>query len=152
MGMDISFYVERNVDGKWICMDAPTPNGLRKLQPAFGTHYRNGWYMSRNYAVFHVFCAPSDEVVSISPPRGLPTDVTPEVEAESQVFGDEFHFSWLTLKEIMEWPHWDDKKQNYPQKGTHRQLCVGVWENLIPALQALDIDPANIRCVFWFDH
>ncbi len=35
--------------------------------------------------------------------------------------------------------------------GTYKEIGKNFWEGTIPAMQALDTDPENVRCVFWFD-
>lgn len=80
----------------------------------------------RNYVVFAILagvrngfgfagCATHDPLTPVSAPRGLPVDLgwkdrweRTEFDLDSFDFGDHSQ-SWLTLHEILEWPHWDDK-------------------------------------------
>jgi hypothetical protein len=36
-------------------------------------------------------------------------------------------------------------------EGTNKDIGKHFWEETIPAMQALDPNPENVRCVFWFD-
>lgn len=82
MGCDIHLYVEVREDGQWV------------NKPLRHT------YDGRNYNLFAILAGVRNrhDILPISDPRGLPPDVSKEVEGEAD--GDHSH-SWLTLAELM---------------------------------------------------
>lgn len=89
------------------------------------------FYYHRNYDVFAVLAdvrngygfagiTTGESLPFISAPRGLPEDLSKELlEAhENDDVDDDAHFwlgdhshSWLTLREVVDWPHWKEVRQ-----------------------------------------
>lgn len=114
MGCDIHFYVERKVDGKWLSADRWTPNEYAndEGEPPFCVEYHDHFYTGRNYSLFGILanvrngvgfagCDTGDGFKPIAMPKDLPSDVSPEVKAESDRWGCDGHsHSWFTLAEL----------------------------------------------------
>lgn len=105
---------------------------------------------SRNYAVFSVLADVRNgyDITPISPPRGVPADF----DGDEGELGDH-SFSWVTLTEVLEWPHWDTEGA-FPGT-TLRQNC-GTFIAWIEWLALrhwiwLRNDPEAVRIVFGFD-
>lgn len=102
----------------------------------------------RNYAVFAMLagvrndfgfagCKTHAPLQPISEPRGLPDD-NPEYKFEDWAFGDHSE-SWLTLREILDWPGWNEdmqmtglvKREEYErivrEGGAPKDWCGDVW-------------------------
>lgn len=108
MGTDIHFYVERMVSGKWVSCDtweADEFEPKRKMVP-----YGGRFCDSRNYDLFAILAdvrngrgfagmKTGEGFVPISEPRGLPADMSPELQAESDMC--DHTPSWLLVSEIM---------------------------------------------------
>lgn len=135
MGTDISIFVEKRINGLW--EDA----GFRNI------------YNSRNYCLFTVLADAGryyKEPPPIKPPRGIPTDITKDIKAallEDSVWG----FSWLTLKEILDY-NWEltIKDNNIATTVTVAALCEDFLKQTVPILMAIG-EPENVRIVFGFD-
>jgi hypothetical protein len=102
MGTDISLYIEKRDENKnWVFLTEED--------------------LSRNYILFAILANEEDgfEIISenftkgIIPiskkPRGIPQDVSKEVYEKTKDSVDYLRFtpSWVTLKEIIDYPHWD---------------------------------------------
>lgn len=74
---------------------------------------------SRNYTLFAALAGVRnyDEITPLCEPRGLPADFV--YDEDKYDLGDH-SFTWLTLKEILEWSGWDQK--------VHRTRYVGRTE------------------------
>lgn len=99
MGCDIHCYVEKlGDDGIWRSVD-PVGNDPRWMRPG-----QLQWDFDRNYCSFAVMAGVrnSHDMEPISEPRGLPSDVSPLVKAESDGFDVDGHsHSWLMLAELL---------------------------------------------------
>lgn len=114
MGCDIDIFIERKVDGKWISADKWTPNKYagEEGEPPMCVEYEDRFYRGRNYCLFAMLanvrngvgfagCDTGDGFKPVVMPKGLPSDVSPEVKAESDQWDDDGHsHSWLTLAEL----------------------------------------------------
>lgn len=108
MGTDIHVATEAKTNGKWVCLDR------FKIED-------DGWChqcftavdIGRDYDVFAILagvrngsgfagCDTGDAVIPISEPKGIPEDVSPEIQAWSDRWGADGHsHSWLTTSEII---------------------------------------------------
>jgi hypothetical protein len=90
----------------------------------------------RNYALFAALAGVCNyhSITPISEPRGFPEDYDPRIPSKLfDILGEyegDHSFSWLTLKEILEWDGWDKQTITYesPHGGkrdpaTLRELC-----------------------------
>lgn len=114
MGCDIHLYVERRENGRWVSADIWTPNKYAKYEgePPVAVEYENRVYTGRNYDLFGILAnvrngrgfagiKTGEGFNPISPPRGLPEDVSPEVKAESDRWGVDGHsHSHFTVAEL----------------------------------------------------
>ncbi len=83
--------------------------------------YRTDWYSERNYACFAILAdvrngrgfagiKTGDGYVPITPRRGVPDDLSPDVDQDRDL-GDH-SFSWLTVKELLAYD-WGRRTRNY---------------------------------------
>lgn len=118
MGCDIHLYAERrDENGTWVDANPWEVNKYHESdpehEPRMTIPYGKGFYSGRNYDLFGILanvrngrgfagCDLGRGYWPISPPRGLPDDVSPEVLAESELWDDDGHsHSWLTVAELM---------------------------------------------------
>ena len=116
MGCDIHFYVEKNVDGKWISADKWIVDKYmdKKVEQEL--------YDGRNYSLFAILadvrngygfagCKTGEGFKPISSPRGLPVDMSQEVGNRAEMWGLDGHsHSWLTVEELDSYD-WNQKTQ-----------------------------------------
>jgi len=116
MGCDIHLYVEAKENGKWVSKDRWQPNPYwdaeedsegRKMEKA------ESFYSGRNYDLFAILAGvrngrgfawvnTGDGFVPLSPPKGLPLDVSPEVQQESDNWDCDGHsHSWHTVADLL---------------------------------------------------
>lgn len=98
MGCDIHLYVEKRVDGVWTSADKWTDEDDCGLDVSFEDRY----FRDRNYEVFSILAdvRNSEGYSTIAPPRWLPDDASPEVQAAWDAHGEHTP-SWLTLAELL---------------------------------------------------
>jgi hypothetical protein len=151
MGTDIHFYVEKKVNGKWVTadrwIDEEDWDGDNKIKFK-RVRYEDSFYHDRNYDLFAILadvrngygfagCVTGRGFTPISPPKGLPKDVSKEVQSESDRWnGDGHSHSWFTIAELDKYK-WDQETihsgvVNYidfltwKEKGTPNSWCGGV--------------------------
>ena len=136
MGCDIHLYTERKLldDNRWICVDHfiynPYYDGKnpdeKELSPV-------EIYDGRDYTMFTALAGVRNDNMTpiISPPRGLPTDVSDVVRSLYDWWSDDAHSaSWLTAKELFKYdathPYTKhsglmsgDDAKNFDEFGTH---------------------------------
>jgi len=111
MGCDIHLYAEKRVDGAWVSADTWTDDeyepGRKKVA------YSGRFYTGRNYDLFSILAdvrngvgfagvKTGDGFVPMADPRGLPSDCSDAVRAESDAWDADGHsHSSLTVAEIM---------------------------------------------------
>ena len=169
MGADIHLFTERYIshvkgEEKWVNIDHWTHNpwykegedGERMLDHV-------SIYDGRDYELFGILAdvrsTPDDG--PISPPRGLPEDVSDVTKKESDIWGRDAHsHSYFTLHELK------DHIEKYP---TIKHS--GIWEDSTPLKKIVDKlnekmkeefwvsddlrhpeKEEHIRIVFWFDN
>jgi hypothetical protein len=112
MGCDIHIYVEK-FDGKeWKSADTWSPDEYDQTR---NTNYPQV-YEGRNYELFAILAGVRNryDIEPIVRPRGLPGDISNEVQSEADRWnGDGHSHSWLTLKELQEY----DWNKNYVNSG-----------------------------------
>lgn len=147
MGTDIHLFVERRTPDGWESLDTWIEGRRGYAYPSWD----NRFYSDRNYDLFAVLAdvRNSGGFKPISPSRGLPGDLSPNLRKYSQL-GDNHNHSWLMLRELVEYD-WDQRVfVVYSISGTLRDCCGDFIEKVIPRLQTLGgLD--DIRIVFWFD-
>ena len=146
MGCDIHLYVERKENGRWVSLDKWTVDADEFGREGAGVMWEDRFYRHRNYLLFGILAGVRDRsLASISKPRGLPKDVTLEVQKESESWNTDGHsHSWLTLAEL----------QSYDWSSALAEP-VGAPSTFvneaIPKLEALG-EPESVRIVFFFDN
>lgn len=141
MGCDIHFHTEVKINGKWEHMSAPS--------------------LDRWYAMFEKMAGVrGDEANAISPPKGLPSDVSLVTAIEYARWGSDAHSaSWFDDKEIKQLEDWLEgwhKKERpedfyYPEQDWG--YCFGAGYGDFSKYD--DTHPAgveDVRFVFWFDN
>lgn len=111
MSTDIHMMVEVYENDHWVSVNQFDDDPRRVIDPV---------YNQNNYDVFAVLAnvrngvgfagiITGDPLPYIDKPRGLPDDVSPEVKACSDAWGEDAHdHSWLTLDEILNFDAWGD--------------------------------------------
>jgi len=100
MGCDIHLFVEVNNNGKWESVDEWTEN-----DGYIHVSYENRLYTDRNYSMFALLANVRNYqgIKPICQPKGLPSDVSDEVKAYSESWGEDGHsHTYFTLKELLE--------------------------------------------------
>ena len=153
MATDITIYIE-----KW------TPESGWKFIGSDDDIF--GEFLKRNYALYAVLANESEDfewvddqttrgLIPISPARGIPKDADPEesyakIKYKKDPYG-RWYPSWVTLKEILEYPHWDKflfiDDQN---KEKYRDRCSQFVDEFVPKLQELTDHPTHLRLVYDF--
>lgn len=120
MGCDIHAFVEvryfksgdkKREHGIWISRDKWMVNEDYVLDPEntgnrYAIDYGDEIYSRRSYLIFAILAGVRNyyDIKPVSLPKGLPSDVSPEVKAQSDWWGEDGHsHSFLTLKEILDY-------------------------------------------------
>lgn len=116
MGCDIHLYIEKMKDGIW----APANIGIGEYDKECELSHALPEHFGRSYDTFAILanvrngmgfagCDIGDGFVPISMPKGLPTDVSPEIRKESDFYGEDGHsHSYFTLRELLRYD-WTQK-------------------------------------------
>lgn len=137
MGCDIHHFFEVRRGNRWYSVHAeiPSPYGGGEVSLLGAPD------LGRNYSLFgHLAGVRHSPVLGpIAEPRGLPEDISPEVQRQADFWEDDAHsHSWLTLKEIRD------------NQDRHRQL-VDLAEHMTWSLWGYGRGD-SVRMVFWFDN
>lgn len=135
MGCDIHLRVEKRVNGQWTPAEPMRRNRYwepggdePELEPV-------RFYDGRNYDLFAIlanvrngrgFAGVSTGLgfIPISEPKGLPIDVSPDVEKDSESWGSDGHsHSWITLRELLDF----DWTQKTYKEGWITPLIAEEW-------------------------
>lgn len=107
MGCDIHMHLEYKKNGRWWCGDYyrlnPYYDGINESEPKYT---KECWCEDRNYGLFSTLANVRNYSGNdyIDEPRGLPYDVTAEVEADNDYWGIDGHsHSYFTLRELIEY-------------------------------------------------
>ncbi len=174
MGCDIHTAVEvkRSQDAalqvrgdKWVYISEPMFPGWKE-----GTFTKEP-FDDRDYGLFGFLADVRNysAVPPLSPPRGLPDDVSDEVREMSDWQGGYHSHSWFTLKELLDFDYsqssedrrYTDEKGNggataEPGKGettTYREFFSETFFRDLEILnQCFGEKPEDVRVVFWFDN
>lgn len=136
MGCDIHFFVEKRVEGKWVSADKweIDKDDDEPRQPR--VPWEQSFYHSRNYNLFAILAdvrngrgfagvKTGEGFNPISPPRGLPDDVSPEVGKEAVRWaGDGHSHSFLTVEELLDY----DWTQTTHLEGDMHAMEFERWE------------------------
>lgn len=164
MGCDIHMHAEKRVDDQWVKAPRVIPkskHGDWNDDPLENRSYAYfGWIADvRNYS----------QVPPISPPRGVPDDMSPETKKSFEGWDIDAHSaSWLTVDEILAvdfdqviedrrvtrqtGPNsWNGGCTAEPGQGKKETLREFLGEYTVNALFKLR-DEGVERIVFWFDN
>jgi hypothetical protein len=155
MGCDIHAYVEVKRDGIWVLTEEDVISNR-----AYGLF---GFLADvRNYS----HCQP------ISPVKGLPKDVSKQVQGLSDYWDCDGHsHSWLSLKELLDFDYsqmlWDRRvtkkvgancwngaalaDEGEGQHLTYKEFLGKWFFDILENLEAYG-EPEDVRLVFWFDN
>lgn len=107
MGCDIHMHLEYKKNGKWWCGNYYRINPYYYEKGSNEPKYtKECWCESRDYGLFATLANVRNYSGNdyIDDPRGLPEDVTAEVEEDSDYWGIDGHsHSYLTLRELIEY-------------------------------------------------
>lgn len=130
MGCDIHFYVERRDGDKWITCDEWVPSEWDQSS----LEVRKSFYKDRCYDLFGILAdvrngsgfagaKTGEGFVPISAPRGLPNDLSPELQREADE-GMDHTPSWLTLRELLDY----DWTRTTTKRGLISACGLHEWE------------------------
>lgn len=167
MGCDIHFYVEHRelelrqkalISCEEYVDDAPWSTDLQP-NPYFDhrdpeSHFNSRlwiptWYSNRDYSLFYRLAGVRGpyEFEPLSESRGLPEDISSDMQRESDGWGTDGHsHSYFTLTELLA-VDWDLGGGVY---WTDFILTIAAMQEL--ALMNCGGDTDRVRCVFWFDN
>jgi hypothetical protein len=119
--------------------------------PCWGDEISEAPFDWRSYCMFSFLAGVrSNGGPCISKPRGIPTDASPEVQAEKERWdGDGHSHSWLTLEELLAFDYLDEELTDEDHIGQNF-LGEQYEKNLLKMLEYGE--PNNVRIVFWFDN
>lgn len=102
MGCDIHTYKEKFVDGKWHTADEWEPYDYGEDEKGQEVPYKKHAYSDRNYNLFGLLAGVRNREGTLTlTPRGMPFDVSPEVQAANESYGSDGHsHSYLYLHEL----------------------------------------------------
>lgn len=116
MGCDIHLFVEKRIPMvKWVSVDKWVPDKESKDKAALMVPYNSHYYSGRNYNLFAILADvrngrgfagidTGDGFNPISDPKGLPLDVSPEVQLEFDRWGADGHTpSFHRVKDLLEY-------------------------------------------------
>lgn len=124
MGCDIHLFCEIKKDGEWKYsgkifknpyFEPDKPNEVEEDGFEWNAEYTDEPYHGRNYDLFGILadvrngvgfagCDRGDGFNPIDEPRGLPDDVSPEIEKKSDDWGGDGHsHSYFTVKELLDY-------------------------------------------------
>lgn len=161
MGCDIHLFGERRVDGKWESVDEwVTEDFAGYIYTSVKRDAR--LYDGRNYDLFAILAnvrngygfagvLTGTGFIPISEPRGLPTDVSPEVKANSMDWGGDGHsHSWLTLRELLDYD-WNQTTMKVGVVDVERYIGnrEGPYDNYCgwisgPSVNVMPVDKAQL--------
>jgi hypothetical protein len=135
MGIDIYIRVEKKVDKQWIQIQCELPE-------------------PRNYDLFAILAGigpRGKDFVAISPPKGLPQDVSKETREYVTGLGNDARcISYITLAEL---ETYDWAEQRTDREGlSYLEYVSDFLETTIPLLQHIaEGNSKFVRLIFWFD-
>jgi hypothetical protein len=140
MGCDIHLHVEVEIDGRW-------------------EHYSH-LTVARNYEVFDMMAGVRHDddhtAIAISPPRGLPNDITFLTRLDADKWAPDAHdASWLSGDEAVQVQRFADKK--WSNEYTHPPIFGYLFGNYLNSWkdglhESMGGRITDCRIVFWFDN
>lgn len=118
MGCDIHMYVEKRVNGRWVKLSGFLSSMYDKDSKYFSEERflkSDEIFSCRNYSLFSLLAGVREyeDNEPIISPRGVPSDVSPEVEKEISEWGCNGHtHHWYTLNELLDFD-WISRKTNH---------------------------------------
>jgi hypothetical protein len=163
MGIDIYCYTEVKRGESWAFSAKDSP------------------FCGRNYMLFgflgHRHCRPNG-YPRIAAPRGVPHDLSPEMQAETVMLEDDLQFvysSWVTLRELLDFDYdqvvnrerviieyvdgWDEPAYYRPESDdegewkdfTLREEIGYHFPDMLRQMEEELGTPDNVRIIYWFD-
>lgn len=142
MGCDVHAVFEVKVDDKWEYYSSPR--------------------IQRNYNLFEKMAGVRGDVANaISPPRGLPDDISVITKIEANHYGVDGHsHSWLSREEFKEL--YEYQKNSYTLYGgtdwwrvdeeQYGYFFSNGFETFEPGAEGYPKEIQDLRLVFWFDN
>lgn len=135
MGCDIHPFLEKKIDGKWQAVGEMNQWGsLEEYEPL----------SDRDYYLFSILAGVRNHhsLTPIAPPKGLPDDMSPEVERLAVYWEDCAHNeSWLSYNELDSHDYDQYEYENWEV----------IEKKVIPDMQEIMKEVEDVRIVFWFD-
>lgn len=150
---------ELNSNAIWLSADKWKVNPYYYLYPEYKTcrltpsDPHEFYNEDRNYDLFSVLSnTRNDQNLNfISLPRGLPEDISPELnEVAFENKNDFYDHSWLLLKELIAF-NWDQTYycNQFMEYRNIKETCSGFINETIPKLLNIG-EPEDVRVIFWF--
>lgn len=120
MGTDIHLIVQAKRDGRWALVEPPALD----WHDDYDRKYKR-WCSDRNYDAFAILAdvrngygfagsETGEEMIPVvAERRGLPPEITPEEADYDRLNLGDHSFHWLTLRELVDYPHWDKQRLVY---------------------------------------
>jgi hypothetical protein len=156
-------YVEECNDGEWTYAGAlapTTPNAPREPQPP--ELAPEPLYCHRTYEVFAILADVRNgeppwraPFTPIAAPRGLPTDLSPELIAWAEYCEGAIQSpNWLTLQEILGFD-WEGRTNcaataDGERTATYAEVAQDFLDQVVRRLQRRGVPAEDVRLVFWF--
>ncbi|CAM3049052.1 hypothetical protein HP548_30870 [Paenibacillus taichungensis] len=150
---------ELNDTARWVSEDRwkVNPNyylypeeNISQLIPSNPHQFYRG---TRNYDLFSILSNTRNDrnLKFISAPRGLPSDLSPELREVALENKDDFYdHSWLLLEELLQF-NWEERFycDTFMEYRNVKQVCSDFILETIPKLSALG-EFKDVRVIFWF--
>ena len=132
MGADCHCHIEVKIDNKWEHYSVPN--------------------IQRNYTIFEKMAGVRGDVANaISPPRGLPKDISLITKIDADNWGEDTHsHSWLSSEEFKEL--YEYQKYHYSYIEQYGYLFGNGFESFKAGDAGYPKDIQDFRLVFWFDN
>lgn len=132
MGCDIHTYKEKFIDGKWVTADEWEPYDYGEGAAGKSIPYNKQAYSDRNYNLFGLLAGVRNREGTLTlVPRGIPFDVSPEVQYANEKWDADGHsHSYLYLHELRSLRALV-RERTIPVSGMKRQEEVAALESSI---------------------
>ena len=148
MGCDITMYIEKNTDEVYNIWENVSlyrvgkySHNLEKVSP----------YNGRNYELFSILAGVRGWHEPLIEPRGLPENLSREVEKEERWWEKEYHTpTWYDLKELLLYREMYKDNEDY-------KVFEDFVGNILYYLELaeeyvwVDVPPNKYRVIMWFD-
>lgn len=141
MGCDIHLFIEVVINDRWECVG--------ELHSTSGHIFVDEAYHGRNYALFSILAGVRGSYEPIIEPRGLPSNISSEVSAEKEGYGNDGHTPHYYLLSELDVDTFRPKSLKAPA------FCFAGFSRVIRQMykikKIVGCGDDDVRIVFWFD-